>query len=228
MTSLSLSSSPLAEAVATHGRELAVVRRLVEAAAGDAVGLYKPWRRAPKGSALSAMTRDRFLELAQGSAELAGSGVVVKSCGEDWVRVWFPKLGWMVPLRTRPKVIRLEEPGLFPADLWGAPPGNPVIFWRWGKKEQRLTHFSLAQVTEMDDKYGTECVALENIEITAGVVPMHVSPIIDGAANDDDDLRDLVGRWGSDEPRSEDQVTDELDKDNRDDRTDPAMGEDGN
>ena len=212
------SSTLLEQAVAAHGRELAVVRALLEQAATDAVGLYKPWLRSPKGSALSAMTRDRFLELAPDSTGLAASGVVVKSCGEDWVRVWLPKLSWLVPLRTRPKVIRLEDDGLFPEDLFGPPPGTPVLFWRWNIEQSELTHFSLTRVANMDN-WVVECPTFESIEISADLITMKPpgSSTLAGTANDDDDLGGLVGRWDSEEPQSEAEHTDELGKEGRDD-----------
>lgn len=212
------SSTLLEQAVAAHGRELAVVRALLEQAATDAVALYKPWRRSPKGSALSAMTRDRFLELAPDSAELAGSGVAVKSCGEDWVRIWLPRLSWLIPLRTRPKVVRLEDDSLFPDDLFGPPHGTPVLLWRWNIEKSEMTHFSLTRVVTMDN-WVVECPIFESIDISADLIAMKPTgsstPV--GAANDDDDLGGLVGRWDSEEPQSEAEHTDELGKEERDD-----------
>lgn len=223
------SPSPLAQAVAVHGRGLVALRGVLEQSASDAVDLYQPWRRVPKGSALSAMTRDRFLELVGECEELAGSGVTVRSCGEDWVRVWLPHLGWMVPLRTRPKILHIGDPGLFPEDLFGPPLGLPVLFWRWDHAQRQLASFSMARVTELV-RWPLDCTALENIEITADLITsssLHPVPP-PGAGNDDDDLPGLVGRWSHDEALSEEQSTDELDKDTRDDDIDPAVGEDDN
>lgn len=203
------------------------MRALLEQAASDAVGLYAPWQRNPKGSALSAMARDRFLELSQYSADLAGSGVVVKSCGEDWVRIWLPKLSWLVPLRTRPKVIRLEADSLFPEDLFGPAPGTPVLFWRWNMEQGELTHFSLTRVVNMDN-WIVECPIFESIEISADLIALtpvgNATPT--GAANDDDDLGGLVGRWDRQEPVSEAENTDELGKEECDDDAEWAVGDD--
>jgi hypothetical protein len=221
------SPTPLENAVAAHGRELAVLRALVGQAAADAVGLYGPWHRTPKGSALSAMTRDRFLELSGHSADLAGSGVAVRSCGEDWVRIWLPKLSWLVPLRARPRIVRVEEPGLFPDDMFGPALGSPVLFWRWDTVERKLASFSLARVTSMDN-WVLECPVLESIDIRDDLAAMPAGRLVPaGGSNEDDDLAGVVGRWDREDPVSEAEHTDELRKDTRDDNIDPAMGADG-
>jgi len=228
-TCLMKSPSPLEQAVGVHGRELAVLRDLVEKAARDAIKLYTPWRRAPKGGVMSGMTRDRLLEFARDSAELAGSGVAVKACGDDWVRVWLPVLHAWVHLRTRPQnVTLLVEDELFPEDdLVGWPPGVPVLFWRWDKAEQQLASFSVAWVTTMDN-WVVECHVRQEVPISAGLMALPAARPVPGAGNDDDDLRGLVGRWDGEESKSEDQVTDEAREGSSDDNTGPAVGEDAN
>lgn len=223
------SPSPLEQAVAAHGRELAVLRDLLDKAARDAVKLYAPWGRGPKGGVMSGMTRDRFLEFAQDSAELAGSGVAVKACGDDWVRVWLPTLRAWVHLRSRPRtVIPVVEDELFPVyDLLGMPPGLPVLFWRWDRIEGRLATFSVAWVSTMDN-WVVECPVREEVEISADLMALPAGRPVPGAGNDDDDLPGLVGRWDSEESMSEDQVTDEGREGTSDDDTGPAVGEDPN
>jgi hypothetical protein len=220
------SSSPLEQVVGAHGRELAVIRDLVEKAGHDATKLYRPWGRAPKGGVMSGMTRDRFLEFAHDSADLAGSGVAVKACGDDWVRVWLPLLRRWVHLRTRPKnVVLLKEDELFPVvDLFGLPPGEPILFWRWNKGEQRLATFSVAWVTTLDN-WVVECPVREEVEVSPDLMTLPSSPVA-GTSNDDDDLP-LVRRW-DDGPKSEDQITDEAREETSDDDTGPAVGEDTN
>jgi hypothetical protein len=219
------SPAPLTQVVAAHGGELAVIRRLLEEAAREAIKLYRPWKRLPKGTALSAMTRDRFLELAEDCEELAGGGVVVKSCGEDWVRVWLPGPGWIVSLRSRPKVISVEEEGgLFDLDLFGAPRGTPVLFWRFNAAEDRLASFSMARVADM--AWVLEAEVLEEVEITDGLTALISGRVtVPGSGNDDDDLENVVGRWDNDEPLSEAEVADEIYEDDHDDERGPALGE---
>ena len=169
------SSTPLEQVVSAHGRELAVIRDLVEKAGRDAIGLYRPRTVPPRGESFRD-DRDRFLEFAEDSAELAGSGVAgvaVKGCGDDWVRVWLPILRMWVALRSRPRtVIATNDDGLFPiVDLFGLPPGVPVLFWRWDKAEQELASFSVAWVATMDN-WVVECPVREEVE---------VSPDLDGS-----------------------------------------------
>jgi hypothetical protein len=223
------SLSPLEQVVRCHGRELAVIRDLVEKAARDAVMLYRPWGRAPKGGVMSGMTRDRFLEFAQDSAELTGTGVAVKGCGDDWVRVWLPALHMWVHLRSRPRtVVPVNDDELFIVyDLFGLPPGCPVLFWQWNKAEQQLATFSVAWVTCMDN-WVVECPVREELEISAGLMALPALRPVPGEGNDDDDLPGLVGRWGDGEPKSEDQVTDEAREGGSDDDTGSALGEDAN
>jgi hypothetical protein len=215
--------------VAVNGRELAVVRRLLEQAARDAVKLYAPWKRAPKGTALSAMTRDRFLELAADDPDLALSDVEVFTEGEDWVRIWLPKLGWKLHLRTRPKLVRIADPtGLFDPDLFeDLTLGTPVLFWRFDPCENRLAAFSLVRVLNIEDGWVMECKGLEEIEITADLLALPVMPTVTpGSSNDDDDLEDVVGRWDSEDPQSEAETTDRQYKDDHDDESDSAVGDD--
>ncbi len=228
-TCLMKSPSPLEQTVGAHGRELAVVRDLLDKAARDAVELYTPWGRTPKGGVMSGMTRDRFLEFAQDSAELAGSGVTVKACGDDWVRVWLPVLRAWVHLRSRPRtvVLMIEDELLPEYDLLGLPAGLPVLFWRWDKAEQRLMSFSVAWVTTMDN-WVIECPVWEEVEISADLMALPAGRPVPGAGNDDDDLPGLVGRWDGEEPMAEDQVTDEARAGTSDDDTGPAVGEDAN
>jgi hypothetical protein len=221
-------STPLGRAVAVYGRELAIVRRLIEQAARDAVKLYEPWGRAPKGVALSAMARDRFLELAADDSDLALSDVEVYGEGQDWVRVWLPRVGWRLPLRARPAVVRIEEPeGTLDPDLFGEPPlGSPVLFWRFEVSEDSLSAFSLVRVLELADGWVMECKGLEEVDITADllILPVAAAPA-PGSSNDDDDLEDLVGRWDSEDPQSEAEITDRQYKDD-DDESDAAVGDD--
>lgn len=211
-----------------YGRELAIVRRLIEEAARDAVKLYEPWGRAPKGVALSAMTRDRFLELAADDSDLALSDVEVYGEGQDWVRVWLPKLGWRLPLRTRPQVVRIEDSeGTLDPDLFGEPPlGTPVLFWRFDVFKDSLSAFSLVRVLELADGWVMECKGLEEIGITADLlIPSVAVAPTPGSGNDDDDLEDLVGRWDNEDPQSEAEITDRQYEDD-DNESDSAVGDD--
>jgi hypothetical protein len=218
--------SPLERAVAIYGSELAVMRRLVEQAGRDAGQLYVPWGRAPKGTARSAMTRDRFLELAADDPDLALSDLEVFAEGEDWVRIWLPQLGWKLHMRTRPKVVRIEDPGGFlDPDLFGEPLGTPVLFWRWDVVQDCLAFFSLVRVVSSEDQWGIGCRGVEEVMITPDTrsVPQ-VSSVISGS--DDDDLDDVVGRWDSEDPQSEAEITDGQGRDGHDDESDSAMGDD--
>ena len=218
---------PLKQVVAAHGGELAALHRLLEQAGRDTIKLWKPWGRAPKGTAMSSTTRDRLLELAEDDEELACSGVTIRSCGEDWVRVWFPEPKWLVPLRTRPKVIPVEEEeGLFD-DLFGAPRGTPALLWRWNVSDNCLASFTMARVLNLGDIL--EFQVLEEIPITPDLATLApVRPVLLGTGNDDDDLPDVVGRWDNEKPLSEDETTDETRKDGPDDERGSSVGEDGN
>jgi hypothetical protein len=229
MTSPDDEASPLEQAVAVHGRELAVVRRLLERACRDAVTLYSKWKRYPKGTAMSAITRDRFLELANDDPDLALSEIEVFAEGEDWVRIWLPKLGWKLPLRTRPKVVRIEDgSGWLGPDLFGDPPlGTPVLFWRWDFPEDRLAFFSLVRVLNTEDRWVMECKGLEEIELTLDLLATPAATsVTPGSSNDDDDLDDVVGRWDSEDPQSEAETTERQYRDNHDDESDSAVGDD--
>ena len=226
------SPSPLEQSVAAHGRELAVLRGLLDEAARDTAKLCEPRGRAPKGTAMSALTRDKFLELAEGCTELAASRVAVKPCGEDWVRVWLPELQIWMPLRHRPEtVVLVEQAGLLSEedeDLLGWPGGSPVLFWRWNHAKHRLSSYSVAWVTSKK-KWFMECPVREEIEISADLMALPVGGFVPtGARNDDDDLPGVVTRWDTAEPLTEDQATDKADEGAKDEGTNPAVGEDGN
>lgn len=224
------SSSPtlLEQVVTAHGGELAVIRRLLEEAAREAIKLHSPWGRPPKGTAFSALTREKFLELIEDCEELAGTGVAVMTCGEDWVRVWLPNPKWMLKLRSRPKVdlVNDDEPTLFDLEPDEVPRGSPVLFWRYNLDEDRLAHFSAAIVTDPD--WVMEAEVLEEIEITDDLISVTAgrAATVPGTGNDDDDLQDVVGRWDNDEPLSEAEATDKIFKDSDDDERGTAMGED--
>jgi len=222
--------SPLEQAVAVYGRELALVRSLIERAARDAVQLYVPWKRAPKGTARSAMARDRFLELAADDPDLAASDVEVFAEGEDWVRIWLPKLGWKLALRTRPKVVTIENrDGFLDPDLFEDPAlGTPVLFWKWDVLRDCLAFFSLVQVINTEDRWGMECKASDEIKITPEMLSVPtIAAAAPGSSNDDDDLDDVVGRWDSTDPQSEAETTDKQYRDDHDDESDTAVGDDG-
>ena len=71
-----------------------------------------------------------------------------------------------------------------------------------------------------------ECPVREEVEVSPDLMALPSRPV-PGASNDDDDLPNLVRRW-DDEPKSEDQITDEAREEASDDDTGPAMGEDTN
>jgi hypothetical protein len=159
-----------------------------------------------------------------------------------------------VPLRTNPgTIVVVEDDELFPqVDLVGLPPGQPVLFWQWDKRQQQLASFSVAWVITMDN-WIIECPVREEVEIPAGLMALPATRSVQGADNDDDDLPGLVGlqdgdeptsdrpaevagndddlpglvgRWDGDEPKSEDQINDEAREGTSDDDTSPAVGED--
>lgn len=224
------SPSPLAQAVAIYGRELAIFRGLLEEAGHDTIKLHQPRGQNPKGTAMSALTRPKLLDLAKGSADLATAGMRVRPRGEDWVRVWLPKpLQAWVPVRSRPDTIVVDGDVSIlceeDEDLLGMPMGYPYLFWRWDYTEQRLMSFSAAWVKEKRG-WHKECPCREEIEISAALaaLPANTSAPI-GARNEDDELDDLVAKWDTDEPLSEDQVTDKANESVEDGDTNPALGE---
>ena len=219
----------LKQVVTAHGRELAVIRRLLEKAAREAIKLHSPWGRPPRGTVFSGLAREKLLELVEDCEELAGTGVAVMACGEDWVRVWLPGPKWMLKLRSRPKVIPVsDEPALFELELDGVPRGFPVLFWRFNSNEDQLAHFAMARVRDLE--WVMEAEVLEEIEITADLAALTTgrAATVPGTGNDDDDLTGVVGRWDSDEPRSEAEATDETYRDSHDDERDSAVGDDNN
>lgn len=223
------SPTPLAQIVIAHGKGLASIRSLLEDAASQAVDVYrKAWGRFPKGTVLSGMTRDRFLELTDDSTELAGSGVVVRSCGEDWVRILLKGPGWEIALRTRPTLIHVDEGsgGLFGLDEYSAPLGTPVLFWRFDREENQLASFAMARVVDMT--WVMEAKVYEEVEITYDLASLAPLPSPPGASNDDDNLDDVVGRWDNDEPQSEAEATDKTDEDSDDDEPGTTLGENRN
>jgi hypothetical protein len=148
--------------------------------------------------------------------------------GEDWVRIWVPQLGWKLHLRTRPKVVRIEDPaGFLDPDLFGEPLGTPVLFWRWDNVGDCLAFFSLVWVVNGEDRWGLACKGVEEIMITPDMrsVPP-VSMVISGSGNDDDDLDDVVGRWDSAGPQSEAEITDRQYRGGHDHESDSAVGDD--
>jgi hypothetical protein len=221
----------LKQVVAAHGRELAAIRRLLEEAAREAIKLHSPWGCWPKGSVFSGLTREKFLNLIQDCEEFAGTGVAVWSCGEDWVRVWLPGPKWLLKLRSRPKMIFIDDDHALPGlELDGVPRGFPVLLWRFNFEEDRLAHFTMARVVDVE--WVMEAEAFEEIEIAADLGSQGATPAatVRGTGNDDDDLPGVVGRWDSDEQQSEDEATDTTDEDSHDDddEGDTAVGEDNN
>lgn len=218
--------TPLAQTVTTHGKGLAVVRRLLEDAARQAVkAVMDAWNTPPTGTALSALTRKRLRMLVGGNEELAETGVIVKFCGEDWVRVWLAEPGWEIHLRTCPPIVPVgQEPGLFGREEFAVPRGTPFLFWRFDTSEDQLS-FSMALVANPDwviEAYVYDVVEITDLETGTGAV---LTP--PGTGNDDDDLNDLLGR-DDDEPQSEAEANDDKNEDSNDDERGTAMGEDGN
>jgi len=222
---------PLQQVVTAHGRELAVIRNLLEEAARDTIILHSPRGRFPKGTPFSSLTREKLLQLVEECEGLAGTGVAVLACGEDWVRIWLPNPGWMLKLLSRPKLIMVDdEAPLFELELGGVPRGYPIMFWRFNMAEDRLAHFTIARVRDLDWKTKRQAEVIEEIEITgtlATLAPASTATV-PGTGNDDDDLRDVVGRWDSTEALSEAEATDTIHKDSHDDERDAAVGEDDN
>lgn len=206
------SLTPLQRAVLARAREFAHLHDLLLRAGGDALDLYKPWGRRPKGSAFSAMTRDRLLEFVGDSVTMSGSEVQVTPHGEDWVRVWVPELGLEVPMRTRPRGAYLLQDDILQqldgadldglADLFGDPPGKHVIFWRFNLHERTMPHWSFARAHSLDN---WDCPMYEEVELpTAHTLRDVAQP---ESADDHDDLEGVVSpRVNGDQAVSEDEL----------------------
>lgn len=207
-----------------------MLRDFLEEAGHDTIRLHQPRGKAPKGTAMSSLTREKLLELTDGSADLAASGVRVRPRGEDWVRVYLPKpLHTWFPLRTRPKTVVVDAPtGVLSEedeDLLGMPYGYPYLFWCWDYAIHRLKSYSVVWAKRRSPWY-PECPCVEEIEISATLAALPANITVPrGARNDDDELDDVVAKWPTDEPMSEDEVTDKADEGARNDDADPAMGD---
>jgi hypothetical protein len=219
------STSPLAEAVAQHGRDLAALYRIVGQALRETSDTFiAAWNRAPSGTARSATMRARSLELAADEPFLE---IGVTGEGEDWVRVFLPSLGKKLPLRTRPKsVVVQDNDALFDLDLFGGT-GELVMFWEPTDDGSGLARLSIAEVLTPSDQWGFKCVVHDEIFITGNLIPISSGAPV-GSGNYDDDLQGVVGRWLSDVPESEAEVTEREALKKRDGNgTDSAMGADG-
>ena len=220
------SALSLAEAVAQHGRDLAAFHRIVGQALRETSDTFiGAWNRSPSGTARSATMRARSLELAADEPFLE---ISVTGEGEDWVRVFLPSLGKKLPLRTRPKsvVVQGDDDALFGLDLFGGT-GELVMFWEPTDGGAGLARLSIAEVLTPSDQWGFKCVVHDEIFITGNLIPIS-SGAPAGTGNYDDDLQGVVGRWPSDVPESEAEVTEREALKKRDGNgTDSAMGADG-
>ncbi|MEX5634133.1 hypothetical protein [Parafrankia sp. FMc2] len=195
---------------------------------------------------MSGMMRDKLIELALPSAELAADGLAVTAYGQDWVRVTFGSEGVTAPLRKRPRVKKVpalqNEVSLFEfddqldrdesiaeVDLFGNSIAFFVVYWDyqwiWNNEEEKaegkLSCFSVAQVASVGGEPDYQTIVNE-IEISPNVVPLRqIAP--PGSANDDDDLDDVVGRWDQEAPAAEEEITDKQDEEGRDD-DDTSLG----
>ncbi len=239
------SSGSLAEVATEYGGEFSLLFRLLEQAGCDTVDLFKPWGHLPGGTAFSASTRDRFLQLAEDSAELAASKIKVEAYGDDWVRIYLSMLGLRVKLRARPRTAHLIEPGLWPDGGVGPnsedgsdseassgrlfesglidPPGHVVVFWRFNLPERSMSKWSIARVVSMDDWF-IDCPMYEEVDLPTDVLLLAGHRVPVEAANDHDDLADVVGLREDGEAQSEEQVTNREEKVGHDDAN-PASGD---
>jgi hypothetical protein len=219
-------TSPLAEAVAQHGRDLAALHRIVGQALRETSDTFiGAWNRSPSGTARSATMRARSLELAADEPFLE---ISVTGEGEDWVRVFLPSLGKKIPLRTRPKSVVVQDDGgaLFDLDLFGGT-GELVMFWEPTDDGTGLARLSIAEVLTPSDHWGFKCVVRAEVFITENLIPISSGAPV-GTGNYDDDLQGVVGRWPSDVPESEEEVTEREALNKHDGNgTDSAMGADG-
>lgn len=222
------SSSTLRSVVETHARGLAMLRALLVTALRDSATLYKPRGRPPKGMAMSVMMRDKLIELALPSADLAADGLSVMAYGQDWVRITF-RGGVTAPLRKRPprtgavtlegqedlfSLLDDEEEPAPPVDAFRDSPLSLVVLWdyKWAVDSEGnitddiLAYFGVAQVGSKGGEPDYQTV-VDHVEISPNVVPLlPVAP--PGSDNDDDELDDLIGRWDQDAPASEEEITD--------------------
>jgi hypothetical protein len=219
------STTALTEAVAWHGRDLAALHRIVGQALQETSDTFiAAWNRSPSGTARSATMRARALELAADEPFLE---ISVTGEGEDWVRVFLPSLGKKLPLRTRPKSVDVhDDDALFDLDLFGGT-GELVMFWEPTDNGSGLARLSIAEVLTPPDQWGFKCVVRDEIFITGNLIPISSGAPV-GTGNYDDDLQGVVGRWPSDMPESEEEVTEREALKKRDGNgTDSAVGADG-
>jgi hypothetical protein len=187
--------------------------------------------RTPNGPAMSALARPELLNFAMTLLPVRRSRLRLYEQGDEWVRVGLKGTVIRPRLRMRPPTAHLVEPGLFDEQTLTGPAGSFVLMWDWDQSLGGLNTFALTRVVTMK-RWGLDCPLLEDIPLEAPLAGSSADPfrhlVPMGIGNDDDDLSDLVVRWEDeeDEARSEPEVSDRREEDERDGEGDTAVGED--
>ncbi|MGW0554415.1 hypothetical protein ACWDZ6_09480 [Streptomyces sp. NPDC002926] len=199
--------------------ELSLLRDLLDDCVQKVASMTSDAAKPPNGPAMSALARTELIASARSSMAVQRSRMQIREAGTAWVRVRLDGAVVQPRLRMRPPSAKHVEPYLFDEATLLGPAGSVVLLWNWDGFGS-LYSLTLSRVKTMQ-RWGISCDILEEIRIpamSAGTVehPLFGAPI--GSRNEDDDLAGVVGVWGDEEDiRSEQEVSDTRDEDNRDD-----------
>ncbi len=199
--------------------ELSLLRHLLDDAVQKVALMNSDAAQPPNGPAMSALARTELIAASQSSLAVRRSRMEIREMGTAWVRVRLDGAPVQPRLRMRPPAAKQVEAFLFDEETLRGPAGSIVLLWNWDGFAS-LRSLTLSRVKSMK-RWGISCDILEEIQIpalSAGTVESPLVGIPHGSRNEDDDLKDVVSVWDNEEDtRSEQEVSDTRDEDNRDD-----------
>ncbi|MER5447777.1 hypothetical protein ABT065_19485 [Streptomyces sp. NPDC002764] len=199
--------------------ELSLLRHLLDESVQKVAEMTVDAAETPNGPAVSALARTELIAASRASPAVRRSRMRIRDAGTAWVRVVLEGAGVQPRLRMRPPTAKQVEAALFDEATLVGPAGSIVLLWNWDGFGS-LRSLTLSRVKSMK-RWGISCDILEEIKIPAMAAGTVVAPLFgvpDGTRNEDDDLAGVVSVWGSEEDiRSEQEVSDARDEDNRDD-----------
>jgi hypothetical protein len=199
--------------------ELSLLRHLLDESVQKVASMTSDAAKSPNGPAMSALARTELIAASRSSLAVRRSRLRIREAGTAWVRVVLEGAVVQPRLRMRPPTAKQVEPTLFDEETLIGPAGSIVLLWNWDGFSS-LHSLTLSRVSSMK-RWGISCEILEEIKIPAMSAATVETPLFGvpaGSRNEDDDLAGVVGVWGDEEDiRSEQEVSDTRDEDNRDD-----------
>ncbi|WP_326842823.1 hypothetical protein OHB33_22125 [Streptomyces sp. NBC_01558] len=198
--------------------ELSLLRHLLDDAVQKVALRNSEAAKPLNGPAVSALARTELIAASRESLAVRRSRMEIREVGTAWVRVRLDGAPVQPRLRMRPPTAQQANAALFDEETLRGPAGSIVLLWNWDGFAS-LRSLTLSRVTSMK-RWGISCDILEEIQISsmlAGTVESPLSGVPFGSRNEDDDLAGVVSVWDNEEDiRSEQEVSDTRDEDNRD------------